>query len=80
MSLNDAELQKLRETARSIGEQAIKDPAYKEKLRSDPAGTLAAAGIPAEAIPDVMHEAGLSDVAGYAPNCVISCPVLSVSV
>ena len=80
MALSESEIQKLRETSRKVGEHAISDPAYKAKLRADPAGTLAEAGIPAEALPDVIHEAGLSDVAGYSPNCIVSCPVLSVSV
>jgi len=83
MGLSDSELQKLRETSRNIGERAIKDPVFKAKLRSDPAGTLTELGVPAEVIPDVVREAGLSDVAGYGANvgpCIISCPALTVSI
>src|SRR5438067_1750933 len=52
---------------RQIGDRARSDKQYLDQLVSDPVGTLLAAGIPAQAVSEVLAEEGLSEeeVQGY---------------
>jgi hypothetical protein len=68
MSYNIEEVRKI---TRQLASRAQEDEQFKEQLKADPQGTMKAAGIPEEALSDVLGETELADVAGYAkPQCI----------
>lgn len=67
MTTESNELEHVLGIARDVTQRASDDPAFRDQLYSDPAGTLAAAGMPPEAIARFLVEEGMeeSDVTGY---------------
>lgn len=57
---------RIRQKALEIAERASRDPAFMERLKSDPEETLLEAGLPEMAVADYIREAGLTaEVGGY---------------
>ncbi|HMA33068.1 MAG TPA: hypothetical protein VKY74_01210 [Chloroflexia bacterium] len=54
-----------RDKAMEIANRAKSDPTYMAQLKSDPEGTLTAAGLPEKAVVEFMVEDGLGEVSGY---------------
>lgn len=66
-------LQQIREKAQAISARVKSDPEYRERMKADPARTLAEEGIAESVIPDLLRENVRSDeVSGYIyrnPEC-----------
>ena len=73
------DIEGIRLIARGIADRAKTDSEFRERLRADARGTLVAEGLPEEAVPDFMHEAGPADVEAHAARpcggltCITSC-------
>src|SRR5207237_9831051 len=60
------QLDDIRAQVQEVLDRAQADSAYFEQLKNDPQATLVAAGVPAEATPDLIAElAGEDEVSGY---------------
>ena len=70
------EFDQVRSKLDAIAQHAKSDPAYLEQIRSDPRGTLQAAGLPDGAIDDVLREENVGDVSGYMA-CTWTCLLTS---
>ncbi|GCE14649.1 hypothetical protein [Tengunoibacter tsumagoiensis] len=70
--MSDQNLDQLRATARQLVERINSDSSFKEKVEKDPKGTLVAEGLPENAVGEFLHEANLTDVAGYSADLTIS--------
>lgn len=67
-SLDPGTLDRARAMTQEIVRRAQADADYKERVRADPAGVLRESGLPEEAIPAFVAEAGLDggEVTGYS--------------
>lgn len=68
--------------ARDLGDRARSDAAYMKQLQDDPVGTMLAAGLPPEAVIDILAEEGVEpdEVQGYlslAPSATFGPSLLS---
>ena len=70
-----------RESAKSVIQRAINDPAFADQLRSDPEETLKSAGFPEGAINDfIANDLGMeAEVSGYR-GCEWTCIVITCDV
>jgi hypothetical protein len=62
----------IRAQVTDLAVRAKTDSAFMQQLKADPRGALVAAGLPAGAVDDVLHEEGVSDVTGYL-SCSFTC-------
>jgi hypothetical protein len=68
MSYNVDEVRKI---ALQLARKAQEDESFREQLEKDPQRILKAAGIPEDALSDILRETELADVIGYAkPQCI----------
>ena len=61
-----------RQKGRALVQRMIDDPALKQRVREDPAGTLTTMGLPEQAVGDFVRELNLpaDEVAGFMlPRC-----------
>lgn len=60
------QVEQIRAQVQQVLDRAQADSGYYEQLKSNPEATLIAAGVPAEATPDLIAElAGEDEVSGY---------------
>lgn len=72
--MSDDELAQIRALAESVFERARNDEAYLEQLRDDPAATLQAAGIAADAANQIGADELQPEVTGFKPkDCTFTC-------
>ena len=65
--MTDRQLQQYRTTVDELVQRAKRDPAFAQRARADPVGTLMAAGVPADVANRLMSDAAAeNEVAGYA--------------
>jgi hypothetical protein len=65
-TMSSSHQDRIRQKALEIAERASRDPAFMERLKSDPEETLLEAGLPEMAVADYIREAGLTaEVGGY---------------
>lgn len=76
--------QQIREQAQAIATRVKSDPEFHQRLKADPARTLAEEGIPERAIPDLLRENMPNDeVSGYMvsnPECGLLTCIITHSV
>jgi hypothetical protein len=80
--MSTQDMDQIRQRGIELLDRAKSDPAFVEQIKSDPRGTLAAAGLPANAVQEFMvgaQERGVpgldeDEVAGYAAgnSCAIT--------
>jgi len=67
------QIEQARQKIKDFSRDAKSDPAKVAKLKSDPVGTLTAAGVPEMAVGDFLREEGIeAEVSGYR-GCWVSC-------
>jgi hypothetical protein len=76
------QIEQARNRIKEYAREARTDPNMVQRLRSDPMGTLTAAGVPEFAVGDFLREEGTeADVSGFAAaGCAISCVCTSCCV
>lgn len=74
-------LRTARSLLRTILERAQADPAYRERLREDPAEFLLREGLPYDVIEDFLGEAGVQgEVTGYGVrSCANTCALTNAA-
>lgn len=68
MTMESETRAKAREVGAAVAQRAEHDQAFQQQLNEDPIGTLIGAGMPPEALGDVLRDAGLNednDVNGF---------------
>jgi hypothetical protein len=84
MSQHEATIQQIRAIAGDVAARAMNDGGYRASLEADPVGVLRTAGVPEEAMGDLLRDFGIesSDVSGYllelgvpinAATCTFTC-------
>jgi hypothetical protein len=75
-AISKQEADQIRSKIDVVAQRARSDGAYMTSFKTDPVGTLRAAGLPDAAIVDVMRDEGMeAEVSGYMKSeCWLSCP------
>jgi hypothetical protein len=66
------QIEQIRDQVKQVLARANADSAYFAQLQSDPAGTLVAAGVPAEATPDLLGAEPEADHEVFGYVCTIT--------
>lgn len=68
--MDQQNLERIRDIARSLARRALDDPNFAEQVRDDPYPVLNAAGLPEEFVPEFLEQTQLSEIQGYgSPSC-----------
>jgi hypothetical protein len=74
-------IEHIRKKAIAITARINSDAAFKAQVKNDPEGSLLAAGLPGDVVPDFLVEGRFSDTSGYMiDRCTITCIITSCDV
>jgi hypothetical protein len=63
-------LERIRDIARSLARRVQDDPNFAEQVRDDPYLVLSAAGLPDEFVSEFLEQTQISEIQGYgSPSC-----------